>query len=158
MSEYSNNTLQTINPGESAIFTESPIPCERGFVRHRDDTGSFLLSGWVPNRCGCGCNCCNNNKSAKYLVDFGANIAIPTGGTVEAISVALTIDGSTVPSSTMIVTPAAVEEFFNISRAINVPVWGGCCSTITVRNTSSQPILMQNANIIFARPDLNITR
>lgn len=156
MAEYSNNLVQTVNPGESIVFTESPIPCERGFVRHRDGTGDFLLSGWVPNRCGC--NCCNKNQSAIYLVDFGANIAIPTGGTVEAISVAITIDGSTIPSSTMIVTPAAVEEYFNVSRAINAQVWKNCCSPVTVRNTSTQPILVQNANIIFSRPDLNLTR
>jgi len=54
----------------------------------------------------------------------------------------------------MIVTPAAVEEFGNVSRAINVQVWKGCCETVSVRNTSEIPILVQNANIIFSRPDL----
>lgn len=91
-------------------------------------------------------------------MDFGANIAIPTGGTVEAISLAISIDGSTIPSSQMIVTPAAVEEFFNVSRAINAEIWRNCCETVTVRNTSDQPILVQNANIIFSRPDLQVTR
>ena len=155
MAEYSANVLQTVNPGESVIFTETPVPCNRGFVRHRDDTGSFLLSGWVPySQCGC------RARSATYLVDFGANIAIPTdpAGTVEAISLAITIDGATIPASTMIVTPAAVGEFWNVSRAINAQIWRGCCETVTVRNTSTQPILVQNANIIFSRPDLAITR
>lgn len=133
MAEYSANAVQTVNPGESIVFTESPVPCNRGFVRHRDDTGNFLLSGYVPNNGGC---CCRRNNSANYLVDFGANIAVPTGGTVGAISVAITIDGSTIPSSTMIVTPAAVEEYFNVSRAINAQIWRGCCETVTVRNTS----------------------
>ena len=55
-------------------------------------------------------------------------------------------------------TPAAVEEFFNVSRATNVDVWRGCCETVAIRNTSDQPILVQNANILFARPDLAITR
>lgn len=152
MAEYSANAVQTINPGETAIFS-TVEPCNRGFIRHRDDTGSFLLSGWTPKRCGCSCA-----KNAQYLIDFGANIAIPTGGTVEAISVAISIDGSTVPATEMIVTPAAVEEFFNVSRASNIEVWNGCCESVAVRNTSSQPILMQNANIIFSRPDLAITR
>lgn len=155
MAEYSANAVQTVNPGESIVFTESPVPCNRGFVRHRDDTGNFLLSGYVPNNGGC---CCRRNNSANYLVDFGANIAVPTGGTVGAISVAITIDGSTIPSSTMIVTPAAVEEYFNVSRAINAQIWRGCCETVTVRNTSDQPILVQNANIIFSRPDLVMSR
>ena len=155
MAEYSANASQLVNPGESVIFTETPVPCRRGLVRHRDDTGNFLLKGYVPNNGGC---CCCRQKSAKYLVDFGANIAIPTeGGTVEPISVAITIDGATIPSSTMIVTPAAVNEFWNVSRAINAEIWHGCCETVTVRNTSNQPILVQNANIIFSRPDLYLT-
>lgn len=155
MAEYSAAAVQTVNPGESIIFTETPVPCERGLVRHRDGSGSFLLSGWVPYRRGC---CCRRANSAEYLVSFGASVAVPAGGTVGEISVAVAVDGSTLPASTMLITPAAVEEYGNVSRAINVPIWRGCCETVTVRNTSDQPILVQNANILFARPDLNITR
>lgn len=153
MAEYGANAVQIVNPGESIVFS-AVDPCQRGFVRHREGTGNFLLSGWIPNRGGC---CCNRQRSAQYLVDFGANIAVPEGGTVEEISVALTIDGATVPSSTMRVTPAAVNEYGNVSRAINVDVWRNCCQTVTVRNTSYQPIQVQEANIIFARPDLAVT-
>lgn len=152
MAEYSANAVQTINPGESVIFTATSVPCMRGFVRHRDETGDFLLSGWVPQRYYC-CPCMCDN-SADYLVDFGANIAVPEGGTAGEISVALAVDGSTVPASEMIVTPAAAEQYFNVSSNINVPIWRGCCQTVTVRNTSDQPILMQNANIRITRPDL----
>ena len=155
MAEWSNNAVQTVNPGETIIFTENPVPCNRGLIQHRDDTGTFLLKGWLPRQYGCPCR---RQKSANYLVDFGANIAIPTGGTVEAISLAVTIDGSTIPSSTMTVTPAAVEQFFNVSRAINAGIFAGCCESVAVRNTSDQPILVQNANIIFSRPDLAVTR
>ena len=146
MAEYSANAVQTVNPGESIVFTDAPVPCTKGLVRHREGTGNFLLSGG-PSRCSCGCN----RVSSNYLVDFGANIAIPTGGTVEAISVAITLDGATIPASDMIITPAAVEEYFNVSRAVNAKVWAGCCETVTIRNTSPQPILVQNANIIFSR-------
>ena len=156
MAEYSANAVQTVNPGETIVFTESPVPCARGFVRHRDDTGNFLLSGYIPYTGGCGC--CNRVNSANYLIDFGANIAIPTGGTTGAISVAITIDGNTIPASTMIVTPAAVEEYFNVSRAINAQIWRGCCETVAIRNTSDQPILVQNANVIITRPDLVLSR
>lgn len=158
MAEFSNNNQQTVNAGEAVVFTNNPVPCERGFVRHRDETGNFLLSGWTPSN-NCRCCCCNKNKkSAAYLVDFSANIAVPTGGTVEAISLAITIDGATIPSSQMVVTPAAVEEYFNVSVVVNAQVWKGCCETITVENTSAQPILVQNANIIFSRPDLAVSR
>ena len=145
MAEFSANALQSVNPGETVIFTETPVPCRRGLVRHRDDTGNFLLVGFVPRQYGCRCN---RQQEAQYLIDFGANIAIPTGGTV----------GATLPASTMIVTPAAVEEFFNVSRAINAAVFNGCCESLAIRNTSSQPILVQNANIIISRPDLAVTR
>lgn len=155
MSEWSNNAQQVVNPGETIIFTENPVPCTRGLIMHRDDTGTFLLKGYVPRQCGCPCR---RQRTANYLVDFGANIAIPEGGTVGAISVAITIDGATIPSSTMTVTPAAVEQFFNVSRAINAGVFAGCCESIAVRNTSDQPILVQNANIIISRPDLAVTR
>ncbi len=152
MAEYSANAVQVVNPGETVVFTESPDPCTRGFVRHRDGTGNFLLSGWTPRR-SCGCK----SKSATYLVDFGANIAVAEGGTVGPISVAITMDGATLPASTMIVTPAAVGDFFNVSRAINADIWNGCCETVAIRNTSEQPIQVQNANIIFSRPDLTVT-
>lgn len=155
MAEWSNNNQQVVNPSETVIFTENPVPCRRGLIRHRDDTGNFLLVGFVPRQFGCRCN---RQQSANYLVDFGANIAIPTSGTVGAISLAITIDGATLPASTMTVTPAAVEEFFNVSRAINASIFAGCCESLSVRNTSSQPILVQNANIIISRPDLAITR
>ena len=152
MAEYSANAFQTVNPGESVAFVLNPVPCNRGFVRWRSGSGAFSLSGWVPSN---GCRC--SSKTAQYLVDFGANIAVPDGQTVGPISVAFAIDGVTIPDTTMIVTPAAVEQYFNVSRAANVSVWSGCCQTLTVRNTSSIPILVQNANIIFSRPDLAVT-
>lgn len=152
MAEYSNSAVQTVNPGESITFVVNPVPCNRGFVRWRNGSGAFSLSSWVPSN-GCRCNCNN----ALYLVDFGANIAIPDGQAVEPISVAFAIDGVSIPDTTMTVTPAAVNEYNNVSRASNISVWNGCCQTLTVRNTSSIPILVQNANIIFGRPDLAVT-
>lgn len=64
----------------------------------------------------------------------------------------------TIPASTMEVTPAAVDQYFNVSREINANVWAGCCETVTVRNTSDQVIQMRNASIDISRPDLAVTR
>lgn len=155
MAEYSALAVQVVNPGESIVFTSAPVPCRRGIVNHREDSGTFLLSGLgnVPYT-GCGCN--GTRPSAVYLVDFGANISIPTGGTVGEISVAMTLDGNTLPESTMTVTPAAVNEAFNVSRAINVAVWHGCCQTFAIRNTSDQPIQVEQANVIFGSPTLAV--
>lgn len=156
MAEYSAIAVQTVNPGESIIFTATTSPCRRGFVRHNDETGNFLLSGWVPNNSYC--PCCGNEASAVYLVDFGANIAIPEGGTAGEISVAYSIDGGTDAASVMTVTPAAIEEYFNVSRSKEVDIWNNCCQTITIRNTSDQPILVQQATLRITRPDLLYSR
>ena len=141
MAIFSADAVQTVNPGESVVFTTTINPCRRGFIRHRDETGSFLLSGAT--------NC--RYKNPQYIIDFGANIAVATGGTAEAISLGVAIDGVTIPASEMIVTPAAIEEYFNVSREVSVDIWSGCCETISVRNLSAQPILVQNATIDITR-------
>lgn len=140
---YTNDAVQTIQPGASAVFTITVASNED--VGHIEGTGLFELSGGPrrTNRCAC----CSKQFCKRYPVNFGANIAIPTGGTAESISVAIAVGGATVPASTMIVTPAAVEEYFNVSTDILVPIVCGCCQTVTVTNTSTQPILMQNASI-----------
>lgn len=146
MAQYGTTGIQTINPGESVIFNVTNVPCLKGNVRHREGSGNFLLNGGRFNNNGC-CRCRGSNSSVQYLVDFGANIAVSEGGTAGEISLALALDGSTLPESVMIVTPAAVEEYFEVSRSISVPVWRGCCETVTVRNTSTQPIDLQNGVI-----------
>lgn len=155
MAEWTSNAVQTVNPNEEIVFLENPVPCNRGLVWEREGTGLFELKGYTPFAKRC---MCQPEPSAVYEVDFGANIAIPTGETVSPISLAITLGGATIPASTMIVTPAAVEEYFNVGRSINALVRKGCCETLTVRNTSTIPILVQNANIIFDRPDLAVTR
>jgi len=146
MCEFTAVAVQTVNPGETVVFTETSLPCNRGFVRHRDDTGNFLLAGYVPTNC--------RKKSANYLVEFGANIAIPTGGTVGEIALAISVDGATVPATAMRVTPAAVEEYFNVSTARTIDIWNGCCESLSIRNIGTEPILVQEANIVISRPDL----
>ena len=89
------------------------------------------------------------NQTTEYLTDFGANIAIPEGGTVEEISVAFAVDGTVLPGTTMRVTPTAVDTYENVSRATNVPIWNNCCQSVSVVNTSTQAINVQNVNIIF---------
>lgn len=150
MAEWTSVAVQTVNPGEAIVFTENPVPCYRGLILHRDDSGLFLIKGignnFISRRCPC-----MGQPSVNYTINFGANIAIPTGQTVGPISVAYELEGGTLGGTTMTVTPAAVEEFFNVSRATNVPIWLGCCESFTVRNISEIPILVQNANLVIAR-------
>ena len=144
MVAFSAVNEQVINPGETAIFTANPVPCTKGFVNALQETGVFELSG------GCGCGR-RNGQYAVYKVDFGANISIPEGGTVGEISVAFAVDGITIPATTMRVTPAAVEEYFNISREFAARILAGCCQSFSIRNTSSIPIQMNDATLVIER-------
>lgn len=151
MAEWTNVGVQTVNPGESIVFTENPVPCMKGYILHRNDSGAFLMKGIDTNPgSGYGCCCCRP-KVVNYDVDFGANIAVPTGETVGEISVAFALDGNTLAGTEMVVTPAAVEEYFNVSRDTNVSIWKGCCQTLSIRNTSTIPILVENANVTFEK-------
>ena len=136
--EITSIALQVVEENQNVLFTETPICPTRGIV-HRDGSGIVRVSG-------------NSSQGrARYLVSFSGNIQIPTGGTVGEISVAIAIDGEALASTEMIVTPAAVENFFNVSAQAYIDVTCGCCSTISVQNTSDQAIEVQNANLIVVR-------
>lgn len=139
MAEFSANAVQTINPGESIIFTNTILGCNRGLVRHANGTGNFILSGGpvAPGR-----NC--NKLVPQYNARFGGNIAIAEGGTAGPISLAFAIDGTTIPYTEMILTPNAVGDFSCVFKESCIPVWLGCCQTLSIRNTSDQPIQAQN--------------
>ena len=139
MAEYTANALQTVEENQNVILTDAVV-CGNNSIVHRDGSGLVTLRG-ITN-----CQC-----RARFKITFGANIAIPTGGTVEAISLALAINGEPVQTTTMIETPAAVEEFSNVFSAIFIDVPANCCSQISVRNTSGQAINVQNANLIVER-------
>jgi hypothetical protein len=117
------NALQTVQANQNVYFTDTVV-CGNASITHRDDSGLVTLRG-VTNQC-----------RARFNVVFGANIAIPTGGTVGPISLAIAIDGEAMPATTMIVTPAAVENFFNVNSSIFIDVPKGCCVTVSVTNTS----------------------
>lgn len=157
MAEFASNGQQTVNPGESVVFNLAPVPCARGLINPRLGSGNILLRGWLPNSLTRGCNC-NRNLVAIYRVTFGANIAIPEGGTASSISLAYAIDGGTIEASTMTSTPTATDVFNCVSKTKSVSVVKGCCQTLTVRNISNQPILVDSPSITIDRPDLCVTR
>ena len=132
------NAVQTVAANQNVLFTDT-VTCGNYSIAHRNGSGLINLRG-TTTQC-----------RARYKVSFGANIAVPTGGTAGAISVALAIDGEAIPATTAIVTPAAVEEYFNVFTAIFIDVPRDCCLTISVRNTTTADILVQNANLIVER-------
>ena len=101
--EYSAVAVQTVAVDDNILFDNGSRACRKGFVQHRDDSGIFFLKG------------ATNGCRAVYRVTFNGNIAIATGGTVEPISVALTINGEELGNATATVTPAAIGDFFNVS-------------------------------------------
>lgn len=148
MAEYLANAVQAVALNAPVLFTAS-IPCNKGCVFHEDETGIFTLRGIT------------NNCFARYQVTFNGNIAIPTGGAVTPIAVALSVQGEARPTSTAIYTPAAVDEYGNVTSTAIITVPKGCCFSLAVRYvdaTASDPattptptINVQNANIVINR-------
>ena len=140
MAEYSFVPLQTVAVDDNILFNNGLRCCKKGYVEHRNDSGIFFLKGIT------------SNCKATYKVQFDGNIAIAEGGTVEPISIALTINGEALGNATAIVTPAAIGDFFNVSVATFIDVPCGCCVTVSVENTSATTAIdVTNANIIIDR-------
>lgn len=138
MAEYVNVAAQEVAANGNVIFTNTAV---RGSncIQHREGSGIVTLRG-LTNQC-----------KARFFVDFSGNIAVPTGGTAGAISLALAISGEPVLSSQMISTPAAVDQYNNVSAGMYVDVPRGCCVNIAVENTSDQAVSVANANIVITR-------
>ena len=149
MAEFTYNPVQLIAPAQNAIFNTT-IPCNKGYVFHRNESGIVILRGIVNNACSC---------FARYQVTFNGNIALPEGATVGPIAVALSIDGEQIQTSTAIVTPAAVDEYFNVTSTAFITIPRGCCFNLGVENvsvgaTAADPapsINLQNANLVVSR-------
>jgi len=148
--EYLANAIQEVSLNAPIIFTAS-IPCQRGYVYHEDETGIFILRGIVNNQCA---------NFATYQVTFNGNIAIPEGGTVTPIAVAITVNGEPRLTSRAIFTPAAVEDYGNVTSTAIIKVPRGCCFSLSVENvpattdptvTPAPVIEVQNANFVINR-------
>lgn len=149
MAEYAFNPVQLVEPNQNVIL-DTVIPCNKGYVYHRNQSGTVILRGVVNNPTNC---------FARYQVTFNGNIALPEGATVGPISVALAIDGEPIQTSRAIVTPAAVDEYFNVTSTAIITVPKGCCFSVAVENTSAPAavggaapeINVQNANLTVSR-------
>lgn len=149
--EFLFNEVQDVALNSPIIFRSS-IPCTRGLVFHEDETGNFILRGTSSN-----CNC---NQYAHYQVTFNGNIAIPEDGEVTPIAIALTVNGEPRYVSRAIYTPAAVEEFGNVTSTAIIKVPRCCCFSLSVEavpattdpTVTPAPIIeVQNANLTIAR-------
>ena len=146
--EYLANAVQSVALNAPIVFTAS-IPCTKGYVYHEDETGIFILRGIVPNQCA---------NFAQYQVTFNGNIAIPTGGTVAPIAIAITVNGEPRLTSRAIITPAAVGDYGNVTSTAIIKVPRGCCFSLAIENVAAStdetpaPVIdVQNANLVVSR-------
>jgi hypothetical protein len=145
--EYLANAVQEIALNAPAIFTAS-IPCRKGYVYHEDETGIFILRG-ITNSC-----------FARYQVTFNGNIAIPTGGAITPVAVAIAVNGEPRLTSRAIYTPTA-DEYGNVTSTAIITVPRGCCFSLSVEyvdatvddpaTTPTPTIEVQNANLVVNR-------
>lgn len=149
MAEFTYNPVQTIQPNQPVILNDS-IPCTKGYVYHRNESGIVTLRGIVNNPCA---------TFARYRVTFNGNIAVPEGGTAGPIAIALAISGEPISTSEAIVTPAAAGDYFNVTSTAIITVPRGCCFNVSVENVTepatptepASPIDVQNANLVITR-------
>lgn len=149
MAEFTYNPVQLVAPNQNVILNDS-IKCPNGYVLHREESGIVTLRGIVNNPCG---------RFARYQATFNGNIAVPENGTVGEIAVALALSGEQIQTSKAIVTPAAVEEYFNVTSTAIITVPKGCCFSLAVENASvgataaaaAPAINVQNANLVITR-------
>lgn len=136
--EITANALQTVAANQNVLFTDTAV-CGSCSILHRNGSGLVTLRG-LTNQC-----------RARFKVTFGANVEVPTGGTLGPISLAIAVNGEPVGPTTMISTPAALEELNNVFTSIFLDVPAGCCTQISVENIGTESIAVQNANLIVER-------
>ena len=151
MAEYLYNEVQSVALNSPLIFDNS-IPCGKSYIYHENETGIFILRGIVNNP-----TCC----FARYQVTFNGNIAIPEGGAVTPIALAISVNGEPRVTSKAIYTSAAVDEYGNVTSTAIITVPKGCCFSLSVRyvdatvddpaTTPTPSVNVQNANLVINR-------
>ena len=145
--EYTYNAEQNILLNQ-AILMNTSIPCKKGNIVHEDGSGIFILRG-ITNQC-----------YAVYQVTYNGNISLPTGATVTPIAVAIIVNGEIRPTSTAVFTPAAVDEYGNVTSTAIIRVPRGCCFTLSIDNvpatndptvTPAPVIQVENSNLVVNR-------
>ena len=153
MAEYlTRDAVESVALNSAIPFIDS-IRCNKGYVFHQSGTGIFVLRGIVNNS-----NCC----FARYNVEFTGNIAIPEGGgEVTPIATAIVVSGEERIGSRSIFTPAAVDEYGNVTSRATIDVPRGCCFTVSVEyvnGTVDDPTTVPTPLINVIDGSLSITR
>lgn len=117
MARYLTATDQNVALNSDIPFDVVSIPCGKGCVVP-------LAPGILTLKSGA-------NQFARYEVTLQGNIAIPTGGAVTPIAVAITLNGVPIADSVAIVTPTAVEDLWHVNTSATITVPCGCCVSVS---------------------------
>ena len=153
MPEYVASAQQVVPARDNVLFTDTPVPCTKGLVVHREGSGIVTLRG------------CTNNCFARYLVAFSANVATQATAAAEttdtptvaavipagAVALAIAVDGEPLPGATALSTPAAAGQFNNVATFAYVNVPRGCCAQIAIENAGTETVDVRNANLLVTR-------
>lgn len=152
MAEYlTRDAVETVALNTPIPLIDS-IRCNKGYVFHQNGSGILVLRGIVNNPSSC---------FARYIVEFTGNVAIPTGGAVTPIATAITVSGEERVGSRSIFTPAAVDEYGNVTSRAVVDVPRGCCFTVAaeyVNGTVDDPTVVPTPLINVIDGSLSVTR
>ena len=152
MAEYlTRDSVESVALNTAIPFIDS-IPCNKGYIYHQSGTGIFVLRGIVNNPTAC---------FTRYEIEFTGNISIPTDGAVTPIATAIVISGEERNGSRSITTPAAVDEYGNVTSRATVDVPRGCCFTASVEyvnGTVNDPATVPTPLINVVDGSLSIRR
>ena len=141
MAEYVTTSDALVALNGTIPFSSVSIPCNKGDVVPLA-VGVLNLKGNTPNR------------FARYKVKVKANVQIPTGGAVTPIALGITVNGSVIPESIAIVTPAAVEDYWFINTDATITIPCGCCASVSavyVDGTEDDPAATPTPSIGIRR-------
>lgn len=149
MAEYlTRDTVESVALNAPIPFIDS-IRCNKGYVFHQNGTGIFVLRGIT------------NNCFARYEVEFTGNISIPDSGELTSIATAIVVSGEERIGSRAIYTPAAVDEYGNVTSRAVIDVPRGCCFTVSVEyvnGTVDDPTVVPTPLINVIDGSLSINR
>lgn len=145
MARYITSTDQNVALNGTIPFDIVSIPCNKGCVIPLT-TGVLTLRSGISN-------------PARYDVTLQANVAIPEGGAVTPIALAVTLNGVALPDSVAIVTPAAAEDVWHINTSIPITVPCGCCVSVSAAyvDATEDDATITPTPSIFVRRNASLT-
>lgn len=137
MELFANDT-QTIEANEAVMFTQV-LSSGSQSILWRVGSGIVTLRGIGPQ------------LRSRFRVTYHANVALSADATVAPIEIAVRVSGETLAPSRAVSTPAAVEEFNNVSATTLIDVPAGCCVQISLANIGTSSIDTENVDMIVER-------